>query len=187
MNDIYVTLTGNIAAEPRQHTFDDGTRVTSLRLATRHRYFDRKAQTWVDGETVYFAVRCWRGLGDNVVQSVRAGQPVIVSGRLRIREFGAEGARRFMPEVEATAIGHDLRWGLGAFSKPERAGLPGGISAEHRERLDEDTRDWALGTAGRYSRPTAAQAEETTVRVLGAAENEESSWPPEPQPQPHAA
>ncbi|MEV0588435.1 single-stranded DNA-binding protein [Nonomuraea sp. NPDC050310] len=183
MNDIYITLTGNVAAEPRQHTFDDGARVTSLRVASRHRYFDKKAQVWADGETVYFAVRCWRGLADNVVQSVQVGHPVIVSGRLRIREFGPEGERRFMPEIEASAVGHDLRWGLGAFSKPERSGLTGGITPEHREQLDEDTRDWALPAAGRYSRPgpdPATATDDPAVRVLGAPEDDET-WTTEPQ------
>ena len=117
MNDIYITLTGNVAAEPRQYTFEDGARVTSLRVLTSHRYFDRKTGQWTDGERVCFAVRCWRSLGDNVARSIKMGQPVVVSGKLRIREFGPEGDRRFMPEIEASAVGHDLRWGAGTFVK----------------------------------------------------------------------
>ncbi|MEV0829141.1 single-stranded DNA-binding protein [Nonomuraea rubra] len=150
MNDIYITLTGNVAAEPRQYSFDEGVKVTSLRVLTTHRYFDRKTGQWVDGEKVCFAVRCWRALGDNVAASVRAGQPVVVSGKLRIREFGAEGDRRFMPEIEASAVGHDLRWGTGAFTKPERGG-GGAVSKEMRDRLDEETRDWAMGPRSQRS------------------------------------
>ncbi|MFI7688492.1 single-stranded DNA-binding protein [Nonomuraea sp. NPDC049655] len=146
MNDIYITLTGNVAAEPRQYSFDDGTRVTSLKVFTSHRYFDRKTGQWTDGERVCFTVRCWRALGDNVADCVRAGQPVVVSGKLRIREFGAEGDRRFMPEIEASAVGHDLRWGTGVFTKPERGGGLGSMTKEMRERLDEETQDWAMGT-----------------------------------------
>ncbi|MEU4331135.1 single-stranded DNA-binding protein [Nonomuraea dietziae] len=148
MNDIYITLTGNVAAPPRQHTFTDGSRVTSLRVATRHRFFDKKTQEWSDGETVFFAVRCWRTLGDNVAQSFQVGHPVVVCGKLRIREFGPDGDRRFMPEVEASSIGHDLRWGVGAFSKPERSGGIGTLSRETRESLDESTQDWAMSGSG---------------------------------------
>ncbi|PZG01268.1 single-stranded DNA-binding protein, partial [Nonomuraea aridisoli] len=140
MNDIYITLTGNVAAEPRQYNFDDGTKVTSLKVFTSHRYFDKKTGQWTDGERVCFTVRCWRALGENVATSVRAGHPVVVSGKLRIREFGAEGDRRFVPEIEASAVGHDLRWGTGAFTKPERGGV-GTISKEMRDRLDEETSD----------------------------------------------
>lgn len=156
MNDIYITLTGNVAAEPRQYSFDDGAKVTSLRVLTTHRYFDKKAGQWADGERVCFAVRCWRALGDNVAKSVQVGQPVVVSGKLRIREFGPEGDRRFMPEVEASAVGHDLRWGTGVFAKPERGGGTVSVSKEMRDRLDEETQDWALG-----AKPTPDRLAET--------------------------
>ncbi|MFF5210653.1 single-stranded DNA-binding protein [Streptosporangium sp. NPDC000396] len=145
MNDIYVTLTGNVAAPPRQHTFPDGTRVTSLRVASTNRYFDRENQQWCNGDTTYFGVRCFRGLADNVAQSVRVGQPVVVQGRLRIREFVHEGERRFMPEVEANSLGHDLRWGLGSFSRPQRGGAVPSLGHGERTELDRETHDWAMG------------------------------------------
>ncbi|MDP4501533.1 single-stranded DNA-binding protein [Nonomuraea turcica] len=169
MNDIYITLTGNVAAEPRQYTFDDGLRVTSLKVLTSHRYFDKKTGQWTDGERVCFTVRCWRALGENVATSVRAGQPVVVSGRLRIREFGQEGDRRFMPEIEASAVGHDLRWGTGVFTKPERGAGVASMSREMRDRLDEETQDWAMGSRPLRSlpRPGAAPTESHPVRVLG--------------------
>ncbi|NUS03841.1 MAG: single-stranded DNA-binding protein [Nonomuraea sp.] len=180
MNDIYITLTGNVAAEPRQYSFDDGTRVTSLKVFTSHRYFDRKTGQWTDGERVCFTVRCWRALGDNVADCVRAGQPVVVSGKLRIREFGTEGDRRFMPEIEASAVGHDLRWGTGAFTKPERGGGLGSMTKEMRERLDEETQDWAMGakplrTAARLastteSDPVHAFTAEGDPTILGDLE-----------------
>ncbi|MEU4576932.1 MULTISPECIES: single-stranded DNA-binding protein [Nonomuraea] len=194
MNDIYITLTGNVAAEPRQHTFDDGVKVTSLRVLTSHRYFDRKTGQWMDGERVCFAIRCWRTLADNVARSVRVGQPVVVSGKLRIREFGPEGDRRFMPEVEASAVGHDLRWGTGTFVKPERGGAASSVSPEVRERLDEEIQDWAMGATRTGSRRGALDSipdpaadfqppEGATVRILGADDNETESedaeWPVE--------
>ncbi|GGL44188.1 single-stranded DNA-binding protein [Planomonospora parontospora] len=147
MNDIHVTLTGNVAAPPRQHTFPDGSRVTSLKVASTNRYFDRENQQWRNGETTYFGVRCFRGLADNVAQSVHVGQPIVVHGRLRIREFVHEGERRFMAEVEAGSLGHDLRWGLGSFSKPQRGGTAPSLGAEERSELDRGTHDWALGGA----------------------------------------
>lgn len=144
MNDIYVTLTGNVAAPPRQHTFPDGSRVTSLKIASTSRYFDRENQQWRNGETTYFGVRCFRGLADNVAQSVHLGQPVVVQGRLRIREFAHEGERRFMPEVEANSLGHDLRWGLGSFTKPQRGGPVAALGSAERIELDRETSDWAM-------------------------------------------
>ncbi|MFI7135309.1 single-stranded DNA-binding protein [Nonomuraea sp. NPDC050153] len=160
MNDIYITLTGNVAAEPRQYSFDDGSRVTSLRVFSSHRYFDKKAGQWIDGDRVCFTVRCWRALGENVAASIRAGHPVVVSGKLRIREFGPEGDRRFVPEIEASAVGHDLRWGTGAFTKPDRSGNAS-MSKEMRDRLDEETRDWAMGTRSFRSLPRSGSTSES--------------------------
>lgn len=197
MNDIYVTLTGNVAAEPRQYTFDDGVKVTSLRVLTNHRYFDKKTGQWTDGERVAFAVRCWRELGDNVAQSIRVGHPVVVQGKLRIREFEGEEGRRFMAEVEAISVGHNLRWGTGSFAKPER----GVASRERRDLLDEDTQDWAMTTAPAREPVTAARADgwpgpawrhdpapTTHVEIVGLAADEPGR--PAPQPVgalPHAA
>ncbi|MET9342047.1 single-stranded DNA-binding protein [Nonomuraea sp. NPDC003804] len=201
MNDIYITLTGNVAAPPRQHAFADGARVTSLRVATRHRFFDRKTQEWSDGDTVFFAVRCWRTLGDNVAQSFQVGHPVVVCGKLRIREFGPEGDRRFMPEIEASSIGHDLRWGVGAFSKPERSGGIGTLSRETRESLDESTQDWAMSGSATaralHGRPAASRdAEETSARHVEetsarqaeqTARDDVAGWPFAPAAGPGAA
>ncbi|GAA3104026.1 single-stranded DNA-binding protein [Nonomuraea salmonea] len=181
MNDIYITLTGNVAAEPRQYSFDEGTRVTSLKVLTSHRYFDRKTGQWTDGEKVCFTVRCWRALGENVAASIRAGQPVVVSGKLRIREFGTEGDRRFMPEIEASAVGHDLRWGSGVFTKPERSGI-GSMSKEMRDKLDEETRDWAMGTRPSRTPPCPTSPPRTRssrshrLRTPGRATPSSAPW-----------
>ncbi|GAA2900385.1 hypothetical protein GCM10010517_66020 [Streptosporangium fragile] len=189
MNDIYVTLTGNIAAPPRQHTFPDGSRVTSLKVASTSRYFDRENQQWRNGETTYFGVRCFRGLADNVARSVQLGQPIVVQGRLRIREFVHGGERRFMPEVEANSLGHDLRWGIGSFDKPQRGGAAPLLGDDERTELDRETSDWAMSggapvpegagplavvTADHGDRSSPAEAEaagaETSdVEAVGAA------------------
>lgn len=174
MNDIHVTLTGNVAAPPRQHTFPDGSRVTSLKVASTSRYFDRAGQQWCNGETTYFGVRCFRGLADNVAQSVRVGQPVVVQGRLRIREFTHEGERRFMPEVEANSLGHDLRWGLGSFSKPQRGGTAPMLGRDQRTELDRGTHDWAMGGVTSAEAPPSAPAPIGEIEKAGGdGENRE--------------
>ncbi|WP_380844088.1 single-stranded DNA-binding protein [Sphaerisporangium dianthi] len=120
MNDTYITLVGNVTADPRQYDCNDGSRVTSLRLASTRRVFDRSSQTWHDGETTFYAVRCYRSLADNVARSIKLGQPIVVHGRLRIRSYDRDGERRFTAEVEATSVGHDLRRGVSTFQRPQR-------------------------------------------------------------------
>ncbi|MFC4590928.1 single-stranded DNA-binding protein [Sphaerisporangium corydalis] len=156
MNDIYITLIGNVSAEPRQYSFNDGLRVTSLRLASTRRVFDKSSQSWHDGETTFYAVRCYRALAENVAQSIKLGQPIVVHGKLRIRSYEREGERRFLAEVEAIAVGHDLRRGLSRFERAQR-GLPASAADEDaRRRLDMSTQDWEM--AGQPADPLAPSA-----------------------------
>ncbi|WP_214109669.1 single-stranded DNA-binding protein [Acrocarpospora catenulata] len=144
MSEIYVTLSGNVTDDPRQFTFGDGSRATSMRVAVNRRYLDRQTQTWQDGETTYYTVRCYRGLADHVAQSVRRGHPVVVAGKLRIKQFERDGEQRFWAEVEATSVGHDLKWGITSFERPVR-GATGPVAAARDLRAMEDaTREWEL-------------------------------------------
>ena len=145
MNDVYITLTGNVTHEPRQFPLPDGSRVTSIRVAASRRYLDRRTQEWMSSPPSFYSVRCYRSLADNVAQSVRRGQPVVVHGRLRIREYERDGERRFLAEIEASSVGHDLKWGIATFEKPPRAarGMP---AAEYEGAgFDDGVMDWAPG------------------------------------------
>lgn len=120
MNETLVTIVGNVASDVRDAQTDNGTRVASFRLASTSRRFDRGRGGWVDGETVYLSVTCWRRLAENVVASVGRGDPLVVTGRLRIREYGDPDSRSLSVEVDATAVGHDLSRGTSAFRRTPR-------------------------------------------------------------------
>jgi single-strand DNA-binding protein len=49
MSDV-ITLTGVVASPPRAITTQEGLAITSFRLASSQRRFDRAQQKWVDGE-----------------------------------------------------------------------------------------------------------------------------------------
>jgi single-strand DNA-binding protein len=54
-------------------------------------------------------VSAWRAFGENVAASIDSGDPVIVTGRLVLREWtNAMGQPQSSYEIEADAIGHDL-------------------------------------------------------------------------------
>ncbi len=95
--------------------------VLNLRVASNERRFDKVSQQWVDGESLYLSVNCWRQLAENVSSLVK-GDPVIVSGKLRTREWTTEqGERRSVVELEASAIGPDLaRCTVSAVRRPRR-------------------------------------------------------------------
>jgi single-strand DNA-binding protein len=85
-------------------------------------------------------VLCWRSLADNVAMCLRKGEPVLVRGRLRVREYeGKDGSRGTETEIDASSVGHDLNRGVAHFSRTRRA--PGETAAESTEALAAQSQD----------------------------------------------
>ncbi|MFE4022495.1 single-stranded DNA-binding protein [Streptomyces sp. NPDC059101] len=125
MNDTMVTLVGNVATAVEYRETVAGVPVARFRMAATSRRWDKARECWADGETSFYTVRSWRALADNVAASVAVGEPVVVQGRLRVREGEQPpekgGQRWFAAEVDALAIGHDLARGTSAFRRVARA------------------------------------------------------------------
>ncbi|WP_268838002.1 single-stranded DNA-binding protein [Streptomyces sioyaensis] len=124
-----VTLVGNAATAVEHRQTTAGATVARFRLAATSRRWDKALERWTDGETSFYTVRSWRGLADNVAASVAVGEPLIVQGRLRLREGEQSpergGQRWFSAEVDAVAIGHDLARGTAAFRRVVRTARTG--------------------------------------------------------------
>ncbi|MFF2927280.1 single-stranded DNA-binding protein [Streptomyces celluloflavus] len=125
MNETMVTLVGNAATAVEHRLTAAGVPVARFRLAATSRRWDKARECWSDGETSFYTVRAWRALADNVAASVAVGEPLVVQGRLRLREGEQPpergGQRWFSAEVDAVAIGHDLGRGTAAFRRVVRA------------------------------------------------------------------
>jgi single-strand DNA-binding protein len=138
-----VTIVGRVATDPTQAQTGGGVPVTNFRLASTHRRFDAATQEWTDSGTNWFSVAAFRSLGDNVKASLRTGDSVIVTGRLKIRNWESNGKHGTSVDIDADSIGHDLRWGTTAYrpqSRPAAAGPSATPTAEaHRpEESEED-------------------------------------------------
>ena len=118
LNEAQVSLTGYVATQPVARTVKSGASNLSMRVAWTPRRQDRVTGEWVDGNTSYVTVICWRKLATNAGVCVRKGDPVIVKGRLSIRTYeDKQGAQRIAVEVEASAVGHDLSRGVAQFQR----------------------------------------------------------------------
>lgn len=113
----YITLTGLVATTPRHITTSEGLAITSFRLASSQRRFDRVQQAWVDGDTNWYTVSAFRNLAQNAATSVNKGDRVIVTGRVRIRDWENTDRSGTTVEVEAESVGHDLTWGTAAYTR----------------------------------------------------------------------
>jgi single-strand DNA-binding protein len=134
INDANIDLAGFVASEPSFKRLPTGTSTAKLRVAYTERRLNRETGEWGDGPTSFVTVLCWRTLADNVAVCLRKGEPVLVRGRLRVREYeGKDGSRGTETEVDASSIGHDLSRGVAHFSRTRRA--PGETAAESAEAL----------------------------------------------------
>ncbi|MBN9612058.1 MAG: single-stranded DNA-binding protein, partial [Actinobacteria bacterium] len=112
MSTSSINIVGTVATEPRMITTQAGITLCTFRLASGERRYDRAQQKWIDGETSWFSVTAFRSLAEHAGKSLRKGERVIVSGRLRVRQWEKEERGGTSVDVEADALGHDLRWGV---------------------------------------------------------------------------
>lgn len=116
MNDTYVTIAGNAVEDPVRRTTNSGDPFVHFRLASTPRRRTASGE-YVDGDTSFVDVHAFRGLARNAAASIAKGQPLVVHGRLRVREWTSGESRGTNVEIEAAHIGHDLRWGSATFTK----------------------------------------------------------------------
>jgi len=112
-----ITITGLVATTPRHLVTQDALPITSFRLASSQRRFDRNQNRWVDGETNWYTITSFKQLAINSAGSINKGDRIVVTGKLRIRDWDNGERAGTSVEVEADAIGHDLTWGASVFTR----------------------------------------------------------------------
>lgn len=123
-----ITVTGNIATEPERKHTSAGAPLTTFRVASTQRRYDRAAERWIDGSTNWYSVSAFRALGEHAYRSLHKGERVILTGRLRLREWETSSKRGVTAEIDAEAIGHDLLWGTSTYRRTD-AGVPAHAAA----------------------------------------------------------
>ncbi|NGN68030.1 single-stranded DNA-binding protein [Streptomyces sp. A7024] len=121
MNETIVTVTGRVATPVEFRTTQSGVPAARFRIAATERRYDQEKGGWGDGHTNWYTVWTWRQLAANVTASVAVGEPVVVQGKLRLREWEYEGKRHTEARLDALAVGHDLSFGTTAFHRVTRA------------------------------------------------------------------
>jgi single-strand DNA-binding protein len=106
-----VSVTGLVATTPRHLITTDGLPITSFRLASSYRKFDRALMKWVDGETNWYTITAFRTLAMNTASSISKGERIFVYGKLNIRDWDNGERSGTSVEIEALTLGHDLCWG----------------------------------------------------------------------------
>lgn len=119
MTDL-ITVTGVVGSDPRAIVTGQQLPITSFRLASSRRYFNRATGVWEDAGTNWYTVSAFRNLAFNANASLRKGEHVVVHGRLKQRPWQAGDKAGIAIEIEADSIGHDLAWGITQLKRLEQ-------------------------------------------------------------------
>jgi len=129
--DTQITIVGNLVADPELRFTSSGQPVATFRVASTPRIRDAATNEWKDGDSLFLTCNVWRQAAENVAESLQRGMRVIVSGRLRQRNYETkEGEKRTVYEVEVDDVGPSLRNASAKVNRSNRssAGFGGGQS-----------------------------------------------------------
>jgi single-strand DNA-binding protein len=125
--DTPITIVGNLVADPELRFTASGQPVATFRIASTPRIRDNASGEWKDGDSLFLTCNVWRQAAENVAESLQRGMRVIVTGRLKQRNYETkEGEKRTVYEVEVDDVGPSLRNASAKVAKANRTSGGGG-------------------------------------------------------------
>jgi single-strand DNA-binding protein len=131
--DTPITVVGNLVADPELRFTPSGQPVATFRVASTPRIRDNASGEWKDGDSLFLSCNVWRQAAENVAESLQRGMRVIVTGRLRQRNYETkEGEKRTVYEVEVDDVGPSLRNASAKVNRASRGSGEGGFGGGNR-------------------------------------------------------
>ena len=157
-----VTVIGNLTSDPELRFSQSGAAVANFTIASTPRTFDRQANEWKDGETLFLRASIWREAAENVAESLTKGTRVIAQGALKQRSYETrEGEKRTSYELDVHEIGPSLKYATAKVTKAQRNGGQG-------------------TPTGQSARSEWGQAPAHTPPAEPWGGSQQSAWPSEP-------
>lgn len=105
-----ISFEGTLTKDPTLRFTAEGHAVTTVNVACNDRKQDSNGK-WVNGDATYLTCYIYRKMAENVAESLRKGDLVVVSGRYQSRGWEDDnGAKRTAQEVKVESIGLSLRF-----------------------------------------------------------------------------
>ncbi len=98
-----------------------GAAVANFTVASTPRTFNRTTNEWDDGETLWMRCSAWRDMAENVAESLAKGTRVVVTGRMKSRQYEKDGQTRTSIEMDVDEIGPSLRYATARVNKTDRS------------------------------------------------------------------
>lgn len=118
------TFVGNLTSDPELRFTPSGRAVANFTIASTPRVFNKQANQYEDGTTMYVPVTVWADLAENVASTLAKGMRVIVVGKLGQENWvdKATGGNRSRLSLTADSVGPDLRWATAVVTRTPRGG-----------------------------------------------------------------
>ena len=121
-----ITVVGNLTNDPELRFTPSGSAVANFTIASTPRTFDRQANDWKDGETLFLRASVWKEAAENVAETLTKGTRVVCQGRLKSRSYETkEGDKRTVMELEVDEIGPSLRYASAKVTRTQRSNAQG--------------------------------------------------------------
>jgi len=147
--DTPITVVGNLVADPELRFTPSGQPVATFRVASTPRMRDNATGEWKDGDSLFLSCNVWRQAAENVAESLQRGMRVIVTGRLRQRNYETkEGEKRTVYEVEVDDVGPSLRNASAKVNRASRGGGEGGFGGGGGNRSSSGGYGGGQGSSG---------------------------------------
>jgi single-strand DNA-binding protein len=107
-----ITLEGRVVAEPELRFGQSGTPICRMRIVAQDRRFDKQANDWVDGDTLWMDVTVFKQLAENCVESITKGDQVVVTGKIKTEEWDDRdtGQKRSKVAMVADTVSASLQF-----------------------------------------------------------------------------
>ncbi|NVM94481.1 single-stranded DNA-binding protein [Arthrobacter wenxiniae] len=108
----YLTIRGFASSPVELDTKESGLVIGKFRMGSNDRVLDPATNEWGDGPTNWYRINTFRTLATNVAASIKKGDRIIVTGKLKINNFTKlDGTQGMSVEIDADSVGADLKFG----------------------------------------------------------------------------
>jgi single-strand DNA-binding protein len=173
VNEAIFSVAGFVATKPYFSATKTGLPTLTMRLAWTPRRIDRATGEWTDEPTCFVSVRCFGKTAENCRFSLDKGDPVVVTGTLKMHDYQAkDGTQRTNVDITAASIGHDLSRGVTAFRRLRPKDESS--SEDHQAEAGADGSEPAEGAVPGSTSAAAEAAEDELVDIRPADDDPES-------------
>lgn len=104
------TVVGTLTGDPEIKMLPSGVAVTTVNIACNDRRYSKETGKYEDGDTTFLRGTIWKQYAENVAESLKRGDKVIATGRLKQRSWEKDGQKRTTFELDIDEIGPTLRF-----------------------------------------------------------------------------